>query len=481
LGVYSVMATGDATVRAATDSRAGNDSPGTHRGKRALLGVLEDWFPTDRPLVGAVRVFVAALGIRWIYLLAHTILKPFWPIKEFDFNEMGSIAVNLFQGRGFSSPFFHGNVPTAWECPLVPFVWAAVMRLLGEASQRTYRMLVIIQTVPAALSVSLYWLIARYLVRRTSGLRPYTPFIVAALFCFWPEAILRIQEIWYFVWQEAALAALMCVALWWCDMPSRRSGSALGAAAGVLALINVTPLPIYPVALVEPLARIRRNRAEMLGAALLSVVIAGAIVAPWLIRNAVELGAFVPMRSNSWKEVFQGNNPKGNICENAASLHPAYNPSEAHLYRTLGEIDYMRFCRERAIRYIRSHPGLTAWRAAQRFYVVWFTDLFDQWPWNRAELQRRDMLTRVRLMIFSCSAVVPLVIVVWGLAIGRLRGLPHPVLLISPFIFLPLPHYFTLADPLYMQTMRSWLAFMAVIVLLRRASDAGAAVVMASE
>jgi hypothetical protein len=79
--------------------------------------------------------------------------------------------------------------------------------------------------------------------------------------------------------------------------------------------------------------------------------------------------------------LFQGNNPKGCIRQQADSIHPLNIPQEMTLYQSLGESEYARRAGERAWEYIRHHPGRTAVRVAQRFYVVWCTDLFNDWPW----------------------------------------------------------------------------------------------------
>ncbi len=47
----------------------------------------------------------------------------------------------------------------------------------------------------------------------------------------------------------------------------------------------------------------------------------------------------------------------------------------------------------------------------------------------------------------------------------------HAILFASVFVFLPMPHYFTMVNSQYSQTLRSWLALMAVIVLMRRARN----------
>jgi hypothetical protein len=56
--------------------------------------------------------------------------------------------------------------------------------------------------------------------------------------------------------------------------------------------------------------------------------------------------------------------------------------------------------------------------------------------------------------------------VIFGLISGRLQGLPHPALFISVFVFLPLPHHFAQVADDYMQSLRAWLALLAIVVCL---------------
>ncbi len=411
------------------------------------------------------------MAARLLYLLVFIWMRPkIWGVAGFDFWEIGNIAINLFHGRGFSSPFFAGNQPTAWMCPFVPALWAAVMKLLGQASGRTYRVLVVLQIVPSALSVSFYWLVARYLTRRVPGLPSYTAAFVGLLFCLWPESLMRFTRIWYFAWQELIVAALIYAGLWWCDEPSPYSGSTLGALGGLTALINVTPVPIFVVALVTPLFENKHPRARILRAATLCGIVAAIIVGPWLVRNALRFGHFVPLRSNAGFELFQGNNPNGAICQQSDSEHPLQDPRELALYKALGEIGYVRYSRDRAFQYIETHPSETALRIAERIYVAWCTDISGRWPGQPGKPWWNGGHGFVIALVALLSAVIPLSIVAFGLVTGRLRGLPHPILFASVFVFLPLPHYFTIANEVYTQTLRSWLALMAAIVLIRTLS-----------
>jgi len=181
--------------------------------------------PRDVLRKGFLSIFLLALGVRLLFLVTFMGAYPaHWRGADFWWWEIGNIAINVFEGHGFSSPFFRGSVPTAWECPLVPYLWAAVMRLMGAANGRTEQVLVLLQSVPSALSVAFYWLIARYLTRRMASLPLLTDAVAGLVLCFWPESLLRLTYLYYFVWQELGIVVLVYFGLRWCDRPTLSTG-----------------------------------------------------------------------------------------------------------------------------------------------------------------------------------------------------------------------------------------------------------------
>ncbi len=114
---------------------------------------------------------------------------------------------------------------------------------------------------------------------------------------------MRLTELWYFVWQELAVAAVVWAALRWCDDSDRRYGLMLGMLGGLLALINVTAIPIFGVAVLCPILG-SENRGRALPAVITPASVAALIIAPWILRNALTFGCFVPIRSNAGYELF---------------------------------------------------------------------------------------------------------------------------------------------------------------------------------
>lgn len=428
---------------------------------------IERFFPAEPVSRSFVGLFAIALTVRLVFLAIYMfIFSEQWKVQTFGHAEMGSIAVNLYKGRGFSSPFGPGSSPTAWFSPLVPALWATVMHLVGGATGRAEQVIILLQAVPSALSSAFYWLIAGHLAYRMRLVSTHVAAVVAGVSCLWPESLLRLTDTWYYFWQELGVAALVWCAIKWYDNPDLRRGLIMGVIAGYIGLVNPTPVPIFAVALIFPVLKRRGHRTIVARNAIASAIVSLMIVTPWLVRNILVFKHFIPMRSNLGIELLQGNNSLGHVRQGCTSPHPAIQKEELKRYIELGEIEYAREAFSKAMNYMYKHPGETLVRISQRVYVTWCTDVFDHWAWfpgNRwwygGNREKLFMLVTIP------SAILPLGIVLIGLLFGRLRRIPYKSLIISVFLFLPLLYYFTIADNDYSQGIRQWLAMLAIIVL----------------
>lgn len=420
-------------------------------------------------------MFVAALVVRLLFLAVWMPGASWrWRAPEFAAAELGIVAQNLYEGHGFSSPLRPGgNEPTAFFAPLVPSLWALVMHLTGGPSGRTKQWIILIQAIPSALIASMFWLTALHIAKRMPRLSPRFATIVALAITFWPESVLRVGDTWYYIWQELGTVVLVYCSIRWTDEPTLRRGIAMGAAAGGVALANPTPLPIAAVAVLVPLFRNREERMAILRSGSAAVAVAFLVVAPWIVRNTMVFDRFIPMRSNFGIELRQGNNPAGSIRQSSTSLNPAVSPTENERFHRMGEEAYTQWAFDEAVKYMRDHPVETATRAFKRIYVIWFTDIFDWWPWHPDRLDSkwwapgRSLRVQVRRVIPILSAVTLLTVLLMGLLAGRLRRLPYGFLFGSVLLFLTLPYYFTSANDYYSHGLRMWLLLLAIVVLCR--------------
>ncbi|HEX7165783.1 MAG TPA: glycosyltransferase family 39 protein [Acidimicrobiales bacterium] len=92
-----------------------------------------------------------------------------------------------------------------------------------------------------------------------------------------------------------ALGALVLVlALQWLDDPRTSRAVALGGALGASALVRSEAL-VAAVVLVGAMVAASRHRRS----AIVALAVAAAVVAPWTVRNAIRLDAFVPLTTNA--------------------------------------------------------------------------------------------------------------------------------------------------------------------------------------
>lgn len=88
---------------------------------------------------------------------------------------------------------------------------------------------------------------------------------------------------------------------------------------------------------------------------LLGLLVLLVVFAPWPIRNARVMHAFIPLRSNFGYELWQGNRPGGDGIFHDA-FYPLKNKAEYADYASRGEIAYMHEKSDLAKAYIRAKP-----------------------------------------------------------------------------------------------------------------------------
>ena len=421
-----------------------------------------------------IWLFGIALLIRLIFLYAYVFPADWTEIDAANWrspgigfgSELGSVARNLAEGRGFSSPFGVGEQPTAWFGPLVPTLWAGIFRGSGETfSQTSLSMILLSQALCSAFALVLHVSILRSLVRSVDGFPRWVILFFVLCLLFWPESLRSVKRPWYFPVQEAAMAGLVVTVIRWRENPTAGRVVSVGLLCGLVGLIN--PVPVVFVAGTFTYLWIRdpRNR-RLLEQAAVCGGVALLVWSPWLIRNFWVFGEPVFLRSNFGVELYQGNNPDGSVSQTPASRHPALQPEELARYEQLGEIDYVHEKQQLALSYMASNPLRTAQRIAQRVYVYWLSDLLDQWQWQPQGKwwQSGAVNAGVRLIKLAC-AWFPLALL---LLFGRWqwwRRLPLLGLCVCIMLLVPVPYYITHVQFNYSYAIRPYALILAFAVL----------------
>ncbi len=240
------------------------------------------------------------------------------------------------------------------------------------------------------------------------------------------------------------LVGMVALALRCERRPGGRLWALMGAYSGLAALVNPSLLPAL-LALLGWAAWQTRKTFWYLPVALLVLSV---VFAPWPIRNARVLHAFIPLRSTVGFELWVGNRAgaSGFLDE---SQFPIFNRWEYDQYVSKGEVAYMRDKSALAKAYIRAHPSAFLRLSAVRLFRFW------------TGTGNKD-----GSVIFTFHAVLTTSLGfmgVWRLVRGgRIR---LAVLFLLPLMVFPLPYYITHAEFRYRLVVDPLLTILAAYAL----------------
>jgi 4-amino-4-deoxy-L-arabinose transferase-like glycosyltransferase len=338
--------------------------------------------------------------------------------------ELGTLAQSLVAGHGLSSPFGGSTGPTALLSPGYPVVIALCFRIFGSFSFQAAMAVMVLQL--------LFSLATVLLVIQVAG-QCFGPRAANLAGTFWA---LSLPLIWMpTIFWETCLSTLLLlgmVALSLHTVHRRRPilwpvvYPLMGAYCGLAALVNPALLLTLFALLIWVAWQTRKS--DRLSP-LLALLVFGLVYAPWPIRNARALGAFIPLRSTVAFELWMGNHAgaTGFLDE---SLFPIFNRGEYDQYAALGEVAYMRVKSALAQEYIRAHAGEFLRLSTVRFLRYW-----------------TGTGSRYGSLVFTIHAVLTTLGGVIGL--GRLwqrRSFSLAGLFLLPLILFPLPYYITHAE-----------------------------------
>jgi hypothetical protein len=275
--------------------------------------------------------------------------------------ELGTLAQSLAAGHGLSSPFGGSTGPTALLAPGYPAVIALFFRIFGCFTLRAAIAVMAMQIVFNVMTVLLMMQVARQRFGVQAANLAGT-FWAVSLPLIWMPTIF-----WETCLSTLMLVGMIALALHYERRPGGILWAVMGAYGGLAGLVNPALLPALLAMLgwAAWQTRKRFRSAPLLG---LSVLLL--IYAPWPIRNARVLGAFIPLRSTVGFELWMGNRAgaTGYLDE---SLFPLFNRREYDQYVAQGEAAYMRDKSAQAKAYIRSHPAEFLRLSTLRFIRFW--------------------------------------------------------------------------------------------------------------
>ncbi len=329
--------------------------------------------------------------------------------------DLGYLACSLSSGHGLSSPFGGSTGPTAFLAPGYPSLVGLAFYFFGSYSLASAVGMMLLQTVFGVLTVAAIMHVAGQLFGAA------TAKIAGIFWALSPPLLWLPAVLWDTSLSALLLIGMVALALRCVANPGNGLWAAMGGYCGLAMLVNPT-LTLALLAVLIWSAWQTHSRPWICWLVLL------AVFAPWPLRNARVLHAFIPLRSNFGYEVWQGNH-SGASGMFDARLEPLQNKQEYNAYVREGEVVYMRNKSTLAMAYVRAHPGefmrLSAMRAI-RF-------------WTGSGSEANSGIVELHAVLTSLLGLL-------GLALVWRRSRTTALLFLLPMIVFPLPYYITHPD-----------------------------------
>ena len=389
--------------------------------------------------VGGLMLVALALRLFWVFYTDTIPLggDPHWYYV---------VGINLAKGYGFVA---NRNAlwevpgpgePTAFWPPGYPFALAALFKLFGVSITGAQ----VLNAVLATLTVPLVYALGVRTFNRGVGLGAAAlfaafPNVIAGTPLLFPEALFTLIFV----------GALLLLVTFPADGDRRWLPLAgFGFLVGLAALTRGQGVVLLPVAAVYWLAASGWRVA--LRATAVALVATVAVIAPWTVRNAVEMHAFIPVSTNSAAALRVGHNPDsiGTTKWTDDRVDGFYMWQS--LYHATWEVEGYRAYTRLAVEYAFTHPGNEVVLSGKKIYHLYQSDAVVI-PWletvGATPLQPaglHDALWHLLdyayyTMVFAAVASVPL----W------LRRDAKRMLLVNIVLFWTLFHVVFLGEPRY--------------------------------
>jgi 4-amino-4-deoxy-L-arabinose transferase-like glycosyltransferase len=289
------------------------------------------WSSTD--VRWAVGLGALALVLRLAFVLAVD-------RESFVFNDTlfyHNAARSLAEGQGYTAV---GGGPTAQWPPGFSFVLSLVYRVTGPNQHwgEVLNAFIGALTVPALYALALRTFGRREARWAAAGLALLPGHVL------WADVLVA-ETLYSFLLVAFFLLAALLPRAWW-------AVAALGVAVGLAMLTRGEALLLIPAVIAIWWPQLERRRLLAFSAGLVAVVLL--TLAPWTIRNAIEMDSFVPLSTNSSTTLWSGHNPDAT---GAQIYAPESLLSQIYPRGPRREIEEGRLLRREAIDFMVHNPG----------------------------------------------------------------------------------------------------------------------------
>lgn len=310
----------------------------------------------------------------------------------------------LAEGRGFADPFDRPTGATAWMPPILPALWASIL-WATDGSRDAVLVVAILLHVHVLIGTGFLVLsVARTTTRRFGAGAAVVVFLGVVLCQF------------RFSFQVTGDAFLVLLALdlviagrcLWQPLDAKKSAFCWGLIGGFCALVNPAVALTWGVATL--LLAWRRRTLSRLA---ITVLAAAFVIAPWIVRNYIQFGRFIPVKSNLAYELYQSQclQPDGLLQVATYNHHPGRLNVEGQQYNQLGEMEFLDRKSAQFRQAVADDPLDYLDRVALRFLgaTVWYVPFNRQQPvavWLLPAKRLAHPIPFIALLVLVFSSLV---------------------------------------------------------------------------
>jgi hypothetical protein len=313
--------------------------------------------------------------------------------------EYDEIARAIRSGRGFSDPFREPSGPTAWMAPVLPYLLAGLYWATNDDREFVVEIVLLLKYLALLLTGLMVVRESRRLRRACLGHVVFTVGLVVQFHGMFQ----RTHDEWLLLLVVAC--TWLGIVRWWSGPGSWLTSALWGAFGGFAALCSpvagatwalLTAARWLPRVLAGShglRGRLRAGTPLML-AALCSI----AVVMPWMLRNRLVLGDWIPIKSNCVYEIWQSQclDDDGVVDSKAFAFHPWQGAgAEREKYIAAGELEFIASKWPEVRQSVRADPWGILGRVTHRFLAatVWY-------PLSPHEQQQVEWIVLLKRAIF---------------------------------------------------------------------------------
>lgn len=330
---------------------------------------------TDRIWLDVLLIFFLGLAVRGTILS----FSPAPEVHQWSVEPI-NIALSLLRhgtfAAAFSSPDTGSTGVTAHCMPLFPLLAAIVIRIFGYGSA-AMRALSWIGGIAASLGFALLPVLGRScgLDRRIGISAGLLGALVPLNFYGQMNGMFEAP----FTFLALIWLAIVGARHWLSAQFTIKNGSSFGLAAASATYFSPNSLVILALCFVCAFIWFSENRIAIIKYFAVAFLIVAAALAPWAIRNRIQMGTLILTRSNFGLELQISNNDYATTSEELneqntkwSAQHPYSDREQRLQYMRMGEVAYYNAKLQQAILWIRSHPRQFTLLSLGRIKQFWF-------------------------------------------------------------------------------------------------------------